>query len=356
MVKNKKNKKFGNHRMVNIPSTRYVGSKQKIVDWIWEQIKELDFNTFLDAFGGSSVVGYYAKTQNKEVTYNDILKANYLIGLSLIENNSVKLSDEDMNFILNVQSDKHYPNFIQRTFRDIYYTNDENRWLDRVISNIRDIENKYKQSIAFNSLFQSCIVKRPFNLFHRKNLYVRFADVKRNFGNKKTWDTPFTEHFKRFVNEINSLVIDNNKNNKSLNLDVFDLPTDYDLVYIDTPYFSSHSGIGVDYRDFYHFLEGITVYDEWEKFIDKKSKHKRLIKEPSLWNNKNEMINAFDRLFNKFKDSTLVVSYREGGIPTKEKMIELLKKYKNDVKVKEKKFKYVLSHNGSKELLFIAKD
>lgn len=356
MVNNKKNKKFGNHRMADIPSTRYVGSKQKIVDWIWEQIKDLNFNTFLDAFGGTGVVGYYAKTQNKEVTYNDILRANHLIGLSLIENNSTKLSESDVNFILTKHKGKEYPNFIRRTFKDIYYTDEENGWLDIVISNINDIQDRYKRAIALNSLFQSCIIKRPYNLFHRKNLYMRFQEVKRNFGNKTTWDTPFPKHFNKFVNEINSLIIDNKKNNIALNSDVFELPTNYDLVYIDTPYFSSHSMIGVDYRDFYHFLEGITNYDRWESMLDLKSKHLRLKKIPCVWTNKKEIHNAFDRLFNKFRDSILVVSYRSGGIPTQEEMIDLLRKYKRNVEIKEKNFKYVLSHNRSKELLFIAQD
>jgi len=36
----------------------------------------------------------------------------------------------------------------------------------------------------------------------------------------------------------------------------FDLDIKTDLVYIDTPYISA-KGIGVNYFDFYHFLEGI---------------------------------------------------------------------------------------------------
>ncbi len=50
---------------------------------------------------------------------------------------------------------------------------------------------KIKKAMFLWALFQSCISKRPYNLFHRKNLYVRTADVKRNFGNKTTWDKPF---------------------------------------------------------------------------------------------------------------------------------------------------------------------
>ncbi len=33
------------------PSTRYQGSKAKLVEWIWEQVQNLPFHTCLDAFG-----------------------------------------------------------------------------------------------------------------------------------------------------------------------------------------------------------------------------------------------------------------------------------------------------------------
>ena len=33
--------------------------------------------------------------------------------------------------------------------------------------------------------------------------------------------------------------------------------------------------MGVNYFDFYHFLEGIVFYNEWPKLIDESSKHKR---------------------------------------------------------------------------------
>ena len=56
--------------IVNLPSTRYVGSKQKIVRWIWDNIQDLKFNSFLDLFGGTGVVGYVAKLEGKKVIYN----------------------------------------------------------------------------------------------------------------------------------------------------------------------------------------------------------------------------------------------------------------------------------------------
>ena len=49
------------------PSTRYQGSKNKILDWISHFTKDLNFNTVLDAFGGTGSVGYMFKKQGKQV-------------------------------------------------------------------------------------------------------------------------------------------------------------------------------------------------------------------------------------------------------------------------------------------------
>lgn len=335
-------------------STRYRGSKQKIVNWIWEEIKDLEFDTLLDAMGGTGSVAYKAKKEGKIITYNDKLKYNYFTGLALIENDNVKLNESDINFILNKNENIDYPTFIQDTFNEVYFTDEENAWIDMVLTNINSLENQYKRAIAMHCLFQSCIIKRPFNLFHRKNLYIRFNEVKRSFGNKTTWDKPFEEHFMKFVKEMNQCIFSNGKKNKAINYDVFEIPGEYDLVYIDTPYIPKKGEI-VDYRDAYHFLEGLTIYKDWGENIDYKRKHKPLIKEYCVWNDKYAIINAFDELFRKFNKSILVISYRSDGIPSEDEFIELLKKYKKNVReVKAKNIQYVLSKKESKELLFIA--
>ena len=335
-------------------STRYRGSKQKIVNWIWDEIKDLEFDTLLDAMGGTGSVAYKAKKEGKIITYNDKLKCNYFTGLALIENDNVKLNESDINFILTKNENIEYPTFIQDTFNEVYFTEEENAWIDMVLTNINSLENKYKRAIAMHCLFQSSIIKRPFNLFHRKNLYIRFNDVKRSFGNKATWDKPFEEHFKKFVKEINKCIFSNGKQCKAINYDVFEIPGEYDLVYIDTPYIPKNGEI-VDYRDAYHFLEGLTIYKDWAENIDYKRKHKPLIKEYCVWNDKNAIINAFDELFKKFKKSILVISYRSDGIPSEDEIIKLLKKYKKNVReVRAKNIQYVLSKTESKELLFIA--
>lgn len=340
--------------ITRFPSTRYQGSKVKLVGWIWEQIGNLDFHTCLDVFGGTGTVAYRFKQEGKAVTYNDLLRFNYYTGLALIENRRVCINPEEVTWLLQRHPNITYPSFIQETFPDIYFTDEENVWVDQTITNIRQFTDPYKFALAFFSLCQSCIIKRPYNLFHRKNLYIRFAEVERSFGNKTTWDKPFNEWFRIFVEEANRAVFDNGQTNRAINFDAASVSGQCDLVYMDTPYISNR-GIAVDYLGFYHFLEGLTRYDEWGKNIDYRSKHRRLKPQPNEWTDRNRIHGAFDRLFDRYQRSIIVVSYRSDGIPSESELVSLLKRHKQNVRVEHfGQYKYVLSTNSeSKEILLI---
>ena len=77
------------------PSTRYSGSKRRFIEWIWEHVKELPFDSVLDAFGGTASVSLLFKRYGKQVFYNDLLKFNQIIGTAVIENSTVKVTPED---------------------------------------------------------------------------------------------------------------------------------------------------------------------------------------------------------------------------------------------------------------------
>ncbi|PJC49438.1 hypothetical protein CO033_01515 [Candidatus Nomurabacteria bacterium CG_4_9_14_0_2_um_filter_32_10] len=47
------------------PSTRYQGSKNKILDWISYSTKDLNFNTVLDAFGDNWKCWLYVQKTRK---------------------------------------------------------------------------------------------------------------------------------------------------------------------------------------------------------------------------------------------------------------------------------------------------
>ncbi len=340
-----------------LPSTRYLGSKRKIAWWIWQQIQHLEFECFLDAMSGTAVVGYLAKRFGKQVFCNDILSFNYQVSLALVENDSETLTQADVELLLTPHPDIDYPTFIQDTFEDIYYLREENRWLDMVVTNINTLlENPYKRALAFAVLGQACLVKRPFNLFHRKNLYIRLQDVKRSFGNKTTWDTPFPIHFRNFVEEYNSVVFSNGRRNRAFNKDIFELELDepVDLVYLDPPYLPVR-GDKPDYHLFYHFLEGLVDYAHWKERIDDTHPIRPIRYTPSPWTDPDRIYDAFERLFEKFQGVTFIVlSYNSMGIPSEEELLSMLRRYKRHVELRKKQHQYVLSRDRPHELLFVA--
>lgn len=259
-----------------VPTTRYQGSKRKILPWLYECMRNYEFHTVLDAFGGTGMVSYLFKRMGKRVTYNDLFQFNQKVGESIIENNRTHLIEADVDYILS--NNNNHRTFITENFQGIYYLDDENLWLDNVIGNIETLGHfykgkrlAYKKAIAYNALFQSCLAKRPYNLFHRKNLEMRTRDVVRGFGNKATWDRPFSEHFSTFVNEINKSVFSSPEKCKVICHDAFDIRTGYfDLVYLDPPYLrkSGEGNESSDYLKCYHFLERIARYDQWGSLID----------------------------------------------------------------------------------------
>jgi adenine-specific DNA-methyltransferase len=336
------------------PSTRYRGSKAKLVEWIWEQISDLEFRTCLDAFGGTGSVAYRLKQAGKIVTYNDTLRFNYYIGRALIENCQTQLASQEVEWLLGRHPEIPYPSFIQDNFGDIYFTHDENMWIDQTITNIYRLIDPYKFSLAFFALCQACMIKRPYNLFHRKNLYLRLADVDRSFYNKGTWDKSFDAWFRVFVAEANEAIFDNKHTNTAFNFDANHVPVNYDLVYIDSPYLS-REGNDSDYLGTYHFLEGLTMYNEWSKHIDQSSKNLRLKRRPNKWTDKKRIYEAFASLLQKYHRSIIVISYRSDGIPSEEELVSLLKQYKQHVRVEHfGPYQYVLSTNSaSKEILLI---
>lgn len=338
------------------PSTRYSGSKRKLLDWIWENVKDLKFDTVLDVFGGTGVVSLLFKRYGKQVFYNDLLKFNQIIGTAIIENSEVIVTEEDINKILEYDS-RDSPNFIQTNFKGMFFLDNENAWLDKVVTNILSVSNKYKRAILLSALFQACLAKRPFNLFHRSNLYLRTANIQRSFGNKTTWETSFKELLKRFVEEYNKAIFNNGHKNRVIGgYDALNAPNSMDLVYLDPPYFSAGSGSGTNYLVFYHFLEGLADYKNWGSRVNgNHGKIKRIedIPEIQSWTHKTKITDSFEKLIEHFQDSIIVLSYQSEGIPSKDEIVAMLRKHKRNVKVFSKPHRYVLSPKVKEELLFI---
>lgn len=343
------------HDAVPFPSTRFLGSKRRSATWIVERLSGLSYRTVLDAFGGTASVAHAFKRAGKSVIYNDALRFNHQIGLALIENDTERLAPEEVERLLSRHMGVRYGDVIARYFSGVYYTDEENAWLDQTLGNIRALPTGYRQSLAYFALFQAAMAKRPYNLFHRRNLYLRQAHVARSFGNKTTWDRPFAEHFRAFAREGNAAVFPGEAPCRAMCSDVMYTPTDVDLVYLDPPYVSD-TGRGVDYRDFYHFLEGMMSYDEWPHHIDMASPHRRLRPQPNPWTSPQTHREAFSELVRRYDRSILAVSYRCDGAPSVDELEAMLREVRPRVIVHARDPRpYVLStRRASREVLLVA--
>ncbi len=339
------------------PTTRYQGSKRKLAATILSHLRRLEFSTILDAFGGTGAVAHAFKSAGKQVTYNDLLAFNHQVGVALIENDSIRLGDDDVDAVCTRQRGGTYGQVIEEHFDGIYYTREENRWLDAAVGNIGRIPCRYRRALAWCALFQAAMAKRPYNLFHRRNLYMRTAQVQRSFGNKASWDRSFPNHFRAFAAEANDALIDGCGRCRAVCGDALDVEPGYDLVYIDPPYVNQ-SGVGVDYRGFYHFLEGMVGYDRWPTLIDRHPKHRPLVPQTNPWTSGRTVYEMFRRLFEHFQRSILVVSYRSDGIPTIEELASMLATFKEKLEVIEgERYQYALSTKRStREVLLIGSD
>lgn len=349
------------------PATRYRGSKRKLMEWLRPVFRELQFESALDAFGGTGAVSYLLKSLGKRVTYNDLLRFNFIIGKALIENSSVRLDVTEIERLMKRASRKR-PNdgIVAKNFGGVYFLRDENHWIDSAVRAIRSIAPRsgkfvtYKQAIAYFALFQSCLIKRPFNLFHRRNLNLRTAQVPRTFGNKITWDRPFAFYFEKFLREANASVFDNGRRCKATNECILDIDADqYDLVYLDPPYVPQ-SNDNSNYLQMYHFLEGLSIYETWPECINRKSPARELRSDYHLNRFKrNNVKETFEEMIYKFRKAKIVISYKRFGTPSVDFIIRLLKRNNKRVETQSRHYSYALNHqNGharlNREVLIIA--
>ncbi len=343
----------------SFPTTRYQGSKRGIIDWLWSRLETVEFDSLLDAFGGTGIVAHRAKRHGKRTIYNDHLAYNYRVGRAIIENGATVLEEPDVKAITTRQPGVEYPSTVQDEFEGVYFTEEENRWLDVARRNISNLDGEYRRDLALAAVGQACLAKRPYNLFHRANLDMRLRDVDRSFGNKGTWDTPFDDHLDEKVEEFNAAVFDNGRDNEAHNRNVlsWDSPPATDLVYLDPPYFDKETGGGVDYRFYYHFLEGYVEYDEWSDRIDRSVQTKRIRWEnDSPWTDSERVYDAFETVLDQFADRTIALSYNASGLPTPDEIREMLEERKQTVTIHSRSHQYALSESEAEELLFIATD
>lgn len=335
------------------PQPQYLGAKYKHLSCIGQFIPDnIDF--VADAFAGSQSVSFYMKQLGYQVYTNDFMNYSNQIGKSLLENNSQKLSHSDISLLFseNKNPKKYY--IMEKLFTDIFFIKEESQMLDAFRSNVEQLPG-IKKSLALTVMNRTLTRKVTMGHFaHNQALtYANNPDrIKRN----RSLIRPIKDMFLELVTEYNACIFDNGRDNKSFQCDAIDFISNLnnvDLLYLDPPYCGSHS----DYQSFYHLLETFT--ENWtekdKSFLNCVNRY-----EPKLYSgfdNKRDIILSFEKLFQVAeKIPYWIISYNDRSFPNKEKMIEIISKYKK-VQVVDKEYINGVagkgSVKGSKELLFI---
>jgi len=337
----------------HFPTTRYYGSKRRLLPWIYDISSKISFNSVFDRFGGTGSVSLLFQNMGKKVTYHDALASNSISAHALLLANSINKNDVSLFFNAIQPKD----GFISQTFNDIYYSNEENQWLDGAVQQIHLLDDGDFKNYSWYCLFQACLKKRPFNMFHRANYYLRTANVERKFGNLTTWNKSFLEHIdvankeiyhysqKRLPNIIDATILPSGE--------MKDQKIDADLVYLDPPYIGKSSC--EDYFKRYHFLEGLTCYSEWANLIDG-SKATKQIHTPEYlksWHNKNKFKDILFKEIEKYRHKIVMLSYQTDGYPKVDSIYDYFVSLFTSVHIEKKPFTHALSKNKKTEVLII---
>ena len=331
------------------PTTRFMGSKSKLLSEIWSVASQFNLNTVVDLFSGSGIVGYMFKAQGKSVISNDYMAMSATFTKAMVENSTITLLLAEAKQLLIAHKESDH--FVYTKFQGLYYTDEENDLIDTLRTNIAAIHDPYKHAIAMTALIRACTKKRPRGIFTYTG--HRYDD------GRKDLQKSLAEQFLDAVEAVNSAVFDNGKVNRSKHGDAMDLRVEQaDLVYIDPPYYSPLSDN--EYVRRYHFVEGLAR--DWKGVeIQEHTQTKKFKSYPTPFSTRKGAADAFDKLFKKFANSILIVSYSSNSLPTQDEMVAIMAKHKQHVEVIPIDYKYSFGNqneakthrNSVQEYLFV---
>jgi DNA adenine methylase/adenine-specific DNA-methyltransferase len=318
---------------------RYMGSKYRLLPWILEVLSDLDFTTALDAFSGSGCVAYLLKCMGKRVITNDFLDFAFRIAQATIENSKHRLTEDLCKQLL--EYNRRRRRFVETTFRGIFFTPKDLRFLDNVWANLPSLPSSHHRALAIAALSRSCVKRQPRGVFTVAGDPDRYKDGRRDLR------LSLEEHFLESIKAYNATVFENGETHLALRSDIFDVdPKGIDLVYMDPPYVPRADDNCYIKR--YHFLEGLASYWQGENTeILESTKVKKLKKRFTPFSYRRTASEAFDKLFRRFYQSTLVLSYSSNGYPDLEQLVDLMLRYKSNVEVFERNHRYHFgTHNN----------
>jgi adenine-specific DNA-methyltransferase len=342
----------------HLPTTRYQGSKRKVVEHLASIFKSLSFDSALDLYSGSGTVSLLLRMMGKTVSSNDYLLFNRNSAeLFLSQTDNVSESMVDLIDQLIYDIDSGHETRIADRYEGVFFKDVENLEIDTFCQNVMHVDRDVARILIY-CVGQALLMKRPYNLFHRANLDMRLRDVKRSFGNAKTWETSISNHAKKILKELTkidftSLVLGGEAMCKNA-LDLNGFSSQYDLIYLDPPYVDS-KGKAIDYSDFYGFLDCLCDYSLAKNECGS-APHKPIYKMPSGWHSPSSASASIREVIQRWPQSILFFSYRADGEPNPNSLVELFSANGRSAQLYDfGSYKYALAKSSSsKEIAIVS--
>jgi DNA adenine methylase len=303
------------------PSTRFMGSKRKLLTNIYDVVRDLDFDTAIDAFSGSGIVSYLFKSMNKKVIANDHMYMSSTTAEALIQNNHETLTEKQIEQLLTPA--RNSSKFVQETYSGLYFNANDCKTIDGIRHNLKRIQNCEQRAIAMTALIRSCIKRRPRGIF-------TYTGDRYNDG-RNDLQKSIEEHFIEAVQHINAAVFDNGKSNEARNSDALTLRSrKKSLIYLDPPYYTPKSDN--QYVRRYHFVEGLAR--DWDGVeIQEHTQTKKFASYPTPFSSRDGAIDAFELMFRRFRDSIILVSYSSNALPTLDEIVSTMSLHQSQITV-----------------------
>ncbi|MCL2062919.1 MAG: DNA adenine methylase [Candidatus Cloacimonetes bacterium] len=325
---------------VKMPEPQYLGSKYKLINWIFQYVP-YDIQSVFDGFAGSQSFSFHSKKKGFKVITNDFMNYSHQIGLALIENKTETLTMSDIKILFIDNNNRK--NMMERLYNDVFFTQIDCIFLDNFRANVDILSNNYKKALALTILNRALTRKTTMGHFAHLQALNYASDperVKRNPNIARR----ASEVFLNLVKEYNEAVFDNKKENKSYCGNVLEIlpKINVDLAYFDPPYCGSHS----DYQSFYHLLETYTEYWEDKKFINKNNKYYPL--KFSGFDKKSDIKESLKQLLDLSKNiPILLFSYNCRSVPTIKEFTKLIAQFRKKVVVHENVYNNSRGGKGS---------
>jgi adenine-specific DNA methylase len=341
----------------------YVGNKRKIVVDIAHALHEaeVEFDSVLDVFSGSGVVGLFFKILGKEVHSNDLLTSSFYNALAFVENEeNLSLTEKELLFLCTNDS-SHKGDFVQKNYED-RFTWDEGLFLDKYRCNIDLMIEEQNRLLAIDPGFdlnsaQRWLETKKAHAFVTMQNYVMkhcFLGGRLNSGQILAKLDHRLDHKRNNGAEmgfkLEPLPVFPGRRCLADNLDCLlflkNAPA-VDLAYLDPPYGTDQS----DYASMFAFCEEY-IYSAPLDTLPHLNTSKKFTNRKTFEPHFREVLDLASK-----KAKTLAISFNDSSWATVNEIENILKEYKKDTTVVniDHNYKYRKDRSDQTEYLIVGR-